>query len=108
MKMWRAGLGYIEAVEVERISATNVWIRGKRIARQNSFRVFHETWEAAHEDILERAKVRLLWMEHNLRAKVRLLWMEHNLSLARAWLETVKAMSAPHPKPGPENQPART
>jgi hypothetical protein len=49
---------YITAVEAERVTASSVFIDGKRSAIESEIAQYHSTWDAAHKYVTERAVLR--------------------------------------------------
>ena len=82
MRMWKTYWSEIHAVDVDRANETSVFIGGKRKARRSSWETYHETWDAAHDFLLEAAR-----MSHQ--------HAQRNLDRARSALEAVKAMKPP-------------
>lgn len=66
MKMYRASFYGItvQTVDVERISESSVWIKGRRHARITDYEGYHETFEAARDWIvkLHQNKINALQM----------------------------------------------
>lgn len=66
MKMYRASFYGItvQAVDVDRISESSVWIKGRRHARITDYDGYHETFEAARDWIakLHQNKINALQM----------------------------------------------
>ena len=62
MKKYRTG-GYdrwlveakIEEVEAERETETSIWIKGRRNNKLSGYEAYHDTWEAAHNFLMEKA-----------------------------------------------------
>lgn len=83
MKMWKTrdslGEKWIEEVEVERITVSSVWVKGRRKPIRSTWEAYHVTWEVAHAYILGIAMSELDSAQHAL-------------DRARRKLEKVKAM----------------
>ena len=55
MKMFKSRWEEITEVEVERVNDSSVWINGRRKDRFGSYECYHETWEAAHAQMMNLA-----------------------------------------------------
>lgn len=82
VKKYVARSGYptgINRIDVERETASSVWVHGRRNAKRSSYDNYFNTWEDAHGFLLETA-------EHELAlAQLR-------LDAARSKLELVKSL----------------
>ena len=74
--------GKIEVVQVERETATSVFIDGSRVAKRSSYRCYFDTWDKAHAFLTEQAQA-------NVDSARR------RLELANAFAGNVKGMKNP-------------
>ena len=51
--------GTIKQVEIERETASNLWVNGCRRAKKSSYDCFFDTWEEAHAYLLDLAEMKL-------------------------------------------------
>ena len=53
-------------VEFERETDSSVWIKGQRCNQISTYHIYHDTWQAAYQHLLERAERKLEWAQKNL------------------------------------------
>jgi hypothetical protein len=46
----------IEAVEIERETASSIWINGRRVRKDSCYDRFFDSWELAHDHLLKRCE----------------------------------------------------
>lgn len=50
------GVNLIETVDVERETEHSIWINGRRNSKKTSYHKYWDTWQEAHEHLLEHAE----------------------------------------------------
>lgn len=56
----------IKAVTIDRETEASVWINGRRSAKDSEYGKYHDTWDAAHEHLLEKAEVKVRSLRRQL------------------------------------------
>ena len=56
----------IEEVEVDRETESSVWVNGNRLQKSTEYHTYHDTWDAAHSYLLERAKNKVEYARRQL------------------------------------------
>jgi hypothetical protein len=60
------GAGKIVEAEVERESDTSVWIGGRRAAKKTEWRRYFDSWEEAHQYLLDLAASKVVHVRNEL------------------------------------------